>query len=127
MIADENLGTGMFLALDTDGHRFLSTSSTRLFLIYLFRKNIIATTTIKHKDYLRNRPRGGGLPPADKSRIIINIQQQTDKIDPNAMYILVSLSPESADGPADGPADVGHASVLHSLSSIVGLGHAVPP
>lgn len=51
------------------------------------------------------------------------------------MYILLSLSVDSADGPvddpvdgpADGPADGRHACVLHSLSSVVGVGHAVPP
>jgi hypothetical protein len=81
-------------------------------------------------NYLRNRPRGrdDGLPLTDKINTNTNIQQQTDKIATNAMYILLSLSVDSDDGPVDGPVDVvKHCSVLHSLSSIVELGHAVPP
>ena len=43
------------------------------------------------------------------------------------MYNVILLSPDSGDGPGDGPGDVSHACVLHSLSSVVGLGHAIPP
>ena len=82
-------------------------------------------------NYLRNLPRGGGFPLIDKINTVTNIQQQTDKIDPNAIYNLLSLSVESADGPGDGPVDgpvdVRHGSVLHPIISAVGLGHAVPP